>query len=498
MSKTPTILIIDDNEENRYRFSRYLKKDGFEVQEAANGTEGLKKARQNPDLIMLDIQLPDMNGFDICRTLKSDPATNFIPVLHTSATFTESSDRTQGLSGGADGYLIQPIDPEELLATVKALLRVREAEAAANKLAAQWKTTFDAINDGVCLVNYDGRIERHNRALEDIFSRDNLEDFSFAALLKEKEIDPGFFHDVVSCRHRATHSVKIGERFLQLTLNPVGSEPSVKSGLACVFSDVTAIRRAEEALQQHNEELERRVRQRTAALNDANAQLESFCYSVAHDLRAPIRTMQGFSDILLEDYSAQLDEDAKRYLERIHKGSQRMDRLIQDLLKYSRLSREEIVLENVSLLDCITSLLNDSERDFSEKRAAFTLEIPRDIIVQAHLITLRQAIWNLLSNAVKFVAEGMAPKILLRTERNGEFTRLLIQDNGIGINPEHQGKIFDMFERIHSDTYAGTGIGLAIVRRAMERMGGSVGVQSVPGEGTTFWLEFKKGDRGNG
>jgi CheY-like chemotaxis protein len=153
-----TILTADDSETNRYIISRILSKAGFEVVGAATGLETLRLATQQPDLIVLDIHLPDMNGFDICRQLKADPETKSIPIIHLSASFVKSQDKVQGLDGGADGYLTQPVEPAELIATINSLLRLRRAEEAARVAAQQWQTTFDAICDGVCLLDREGEI----------------------------------------------------------------------------------------------------------------------------------------------------------------------------------------------------------------------------------------------------------------------------------------------------------------------------------------------------
>src|SRR4028119_199317 len=161
-----TILHIDDNEANRYAVKRMLKHRGFNVIEAATGEAGLQLVIQtSPDLIILDVKLPDLNGFEVCRRIKTNPATAFIPVLHLSASFVESQDKAQGLDSGADAYLAQPVEPIELIATVKALLRIRRAEESALALAREWQTTFDSISDGVGLLDKEGKFLRCNKAM---------------------------------------------------------------------------------------------------------------------------------------------------------------------------------------------------------------------------------------------------------------------------------------------------------------------------------------------
>jgi len=238
------------------------------------------------------------------------------------------------------------------------------------------------------------------------------------------------------------------------------------------------------------ETLERMVNERTASLREAIAQMEEFSYSVSHDLRAPVRAMQCYAEVLMEDYGAQLDEHAKKYLDRIIHGGTRMDRLIQDILTYSRLSRREIQLHPISL----DKLTREIVRQYLDLGSAAN----PDISVEGHLSTvighepsLSQAISNLLNNAVKFVAPGTAPKVHVRTERRNGDVRLWIEDNGIGIKPEYQHRLFSVFERVHPEkNYEGTGIGLAIVRKAAERMGGKAGVESDGVNGSKFWIQL--------
>jgi PAS domain S-box-containing protein len=238
------------------------------------------------------------------------------------------------------------------------------------------------------------------------------------------------------------------------------------------------------------ENLERMVNERTTSLREAIAQMEEFSYSVSHDLRAPVRAMQCYAEVLLEDYGGQLDEHAKKYLDRIIRGGTRMDRLIQDILTYSRLSRREIQLQPISL-DTLTRELVRQYLDMGPSgQANISVEGQLSSVV-GHEASLSQAISNLLNNAVKFVAPGTAPKVRVRTERRNGDVRLWIEDNGIGIKPEYQHRLFSVFERVHPEkNYEGTGIGLAIVRKAAERMGGKAGVESDGVTGSRFWIQL--------
>jgi signal transduction histidine kinase len=244
-------------------------------------------------------------------------------------------------------------------------------------------------------------------------------------------------------------------------------------------------------LQESKQELERRVEERTARLKETISELEAFSYSVSHDLRTPLRAMQGYSEFLWEDYSAQLDETAREYLRRILQASGRLDRLVQDILTYSRATRGELEIKDITL----ESLLRDVVESYPILQPSnVDIQTRQPLLhVRGHDGSLTQVFSNLLINAVKFVPTGRKPRIKIWTESHNGMVRIWFADNGIGIAPEHQERIFKMFEKAPTGhQYEGTGIGLAIVRKAVERMGGYVGVESREGRGSKFWIELPK------
>ncbi len=241
--------------------------------------------------------------------------------------------------------------------------------------------------------------------------------------------------------------------------------------------------------QQTAQALERLVDERTASLKQAVAQMQEFSYSVSHDLRAPVRAMYGFAEAVLENNGHQLDAEGREMLTRILRNGARMDRLIQDLLTYSRVSRREINLEPVSLEKLVGEVVQQYP-SMQPPNADVTIAGPLPEVM-AHEPSLTQVMSNLLSNAVKFVPPGQRPKVRVGSERKPGRVRVWVEDNGIGIKPEYQGRLFGMFERVHPDKqYEGTGIGLAIVRKAIERMNGAVGVESDGISGSRFWIEL--------
>lgn len=252
-----------------------------------------------------------------------------------------------------------------------------------------------------------------------------------------------------------------------------------------------ALREAQEELRRHAENLEREVADRTAQLRETIQELEAFSYSVSHDMRSPLRAMQGYSDALLKDYHGKLDETAEEYLRRIRRSASRMDLLIQDVLAYSRVAKGEIGLTAVNLENVIRDVIQNYPA-LQPDKAQISVVTPLPLVL-GHEAYLTQIVSNLLNNAVKFMEQGKMPSIIVRGCSEGEMVRLWFEDNGIGIAPQHQKQIFQIFGRVYSEKkYEGTGIGLAIAKKAAERMGGSVGVESQAGRGSKFFVLLKK------
>jgi|GEM_PF-1429215 len=249
--------------------------------------------------------------------------------------------------------------------------------------------------------------------------------------------------------------------------------------------DITENVLSRELLQNRRAELERLVAQRTSRLQDTVEELEKFSYSISHDLRAPLRSMQSFAYFIGEDFGEILPAEGKEYLRRIITAAERMDGLIQDVLSYSRLSRTDIPLKPVQLRPLILSIV-ETYPQFHEHLGCIEVSETLPAVV-ANEAALTQVISNLLGNAIKFSRDGVALEIRIWAERDGERAKLFVSDNGIGIAPAQFERIFGVFQQIGA-IRGGTGIGLAIVKKAVERMNGRVGVLSQPGQGSTFWF----------
>jgi PAS domain S-box-containing protein len=266
-------------------------------------------------------------------------------------------------------------------------------------------------------------------------------------------------------------------------------------GFAKVVRDLTERKLAEESLQKANEALEERVQARTGELELRLRELEGFASSVAHDLRAPLRSIHRYAEILRSELPGRDPSgESDRILERILEGAERMDLLIEHLLAYGRVGDTALQIEVLDLHASVASVLTALQGTLEERQGSVELDEPLPTVLSDREL-LFQVIANLVSNAAKFVPPGVCPRIRIRAERLRRGVRLWVEDNGIGIAPEHQDRIFLPFERLHAiDEYPGTGIGLAIVKRAAERMGGAVGVESQPGRGSRFWVDLPSAD----
>ena len=250
-------------------------------------------------------------------------------------------------------------------------------------------------------------------------------------------------------------------------------------------------RLAKEALDRLNAELETRIEQRTAALNAKSRELEAFAYSVAHDLKAPLRGIDGYSRLLLEDYADRLEGEGRNFLEIIQSSTDEMNQLIDDLLAYSRLERRELKTGRIELAPIVNSLVEEKRRE-EARSIDFVVDVNGSTVL-ADANGLSQSLRNYLDNAVKFTHKIENPRIEVGAKDEAGNCVVWVRDNGIGFDMKYHDRIFEIFQRLGAtEDYPGTGIGLAIVRKAMERMGGRAWAESTPGAGATFYLEIPK------
>lgn len=283
----------------------------------------------------------------------------------------------------------------------------------------------------------------------------------------------------------------LGRRVLQLSARPLWRRKDSPDRILVLLEDVSEQEQARETMRKLNDELEQRVAARTEALRRSYEQMEAFCYSIAHDLRAPLRAMSGFSQLLSSEIDAEKSPGAKDYAERIRQSADRMDKLINDLLQYGRLNTIDLPVQEVDLEQIVEDARLQLTAEIEERRARLVKRGPLPP-VWGNPVVVYVALTNLLSNALKFVPPNTRPKVVVRPEIRGEYLRLWVEDNGIGIAPANHHKIFGVFQRLHKmDSYPGTGIGLALVSKGLERIGGRFGLESALGQGSKFWMELK-------
>jgi two-component system CheB/CheR fusion protein len=391
--------------------------------------------------------------------------------------------------------------PERILLAIDDVTEGKQWEAV-RESEARYRLLFESAKDGVLIVDPSTQtITDSNPCLT------QLTGYSREELLGKRLCDIGLFETPAACEaafrrlcekgiyrdDNLPGRTKAGER-RQLEMVSNLYEEEGRQVVQCNIRDITERKQAETSLRDARDrladqagELERLVAERTTALRETVGELESFSYSIAHDLRAPLRAIQSFALILEERCGEQINSQAKDYIRRITTAAERMDHLIQDVLNYSRVVRTDTPLNRVDLEKLLRGIL-ESYAHLQSPHAEILVEGPFPDVL-ANEATLTQCISNLLGNAVKFVAPGLTPRVRVWAETRNRRVRLSFQDNGIGIPREHQEKIFEIFQRLHSG-YEGTGIGLAIVKKGVERMGGTMGLESEPGKGSTFWLEL--------
>jgi two-component system sensor histidine kinase/response regulator len=372
-----SILMVDDSPDKLLAMSSILDSLGVNIIKARSGLEALRLLlKQDFAVILLDVNMPEMDGFETAGMIRQRPSLEHIPILFVTALSTTDSDIFKGYSFGAVDYVLTPILPEILRTKV-----------------------------GV-----------------------------FVELWKQRR----------------------------------------------------ALQQQAESLRKLNQDLTTRAEQ----LSEVNRELESFCYTIAHDLRAPLRAMEGLTATLVEDLGESMTADGQEQASRIRQAAARMDQMIQELLSYSRLSFIAMDLSPLKLEDVFKDSLAQVDYDLRQRKARVQIKRSRHRVLGHHPM-LVQVVCNLLCNAVKFCAEGVTPEVTIWEEKRENLIRVWVEDNGIGIAPEHCERIFRIFERLHDrDRYTGTGIGLAIVQKAITRMGGRVGVLSEVGNGSRFWFEL--------
>jgi PAS domain S-box-containing protein len=518
------ILLVNDRPDQLIALATVLGPLQENLVLARSGAEALRQLlRLEFAVVLLDVHMPGLDGFETASLIRQRGRSHSTPIIFVTAYGQGDEQVARSYSLGAVDYIQTPIIPEilrtkvgvfvqlykqaEELRVITAAQHQRELSEAREKLEAETKRNlfFVLSIDLLAVAGFDGYFKQTNPAWEKALglTEEELKSralFEFAhpedrmATLSQLEtLKQGTA--ITYFEHR--FAAKGGHyKWLGWTAAPFAAEQ-----LIYIFArDITERRLAEEEIRVLNRKLQTRISEVTAA----NRELEAFSYSISHDLRAPLRSMQGFAQMLLAECGQLLPAEGKEYASRLVNSAAYMDQLLRDLLEYSRLGQLELPTSPLRLEPVVAEVLESLAGEIQAKAGEIEVQQPL-LPVKAHLPTLKQVLTNLIANALKFVQPGTAPHVRLWTEsQDGQagrpsfglppglsHVRLWIADNGIGIDPDQHEKIFGLFQRVHTaETYPGTGIGLAIVRKGVERMGGQVGVESHAGQGSRFWLDL--------
>jgi PAS domain S-box-containing protein len=473
LDNNPVILNVDDHDAGRYAVTRILTNARFRVREAATGSEALRiVADESPDLVLLDVNLPDMNGFEVCRRIKDNPATARIPVLHITASSLAGADRARGLEGGAENYLIEPVEPEVLVASVRAALRARRAEEAMRAMAQQWQSTFDSIADGIALLDSQGRIVRWNHSLERLLGKSAAQlrsEFCYNLWDSRDSADRLAFERAVENLRREEMEKQQGPTWYHVTLDPVLDE-TTRAFTAAVYivSDVTDRKRLEEQFRQ-------------AQRFESIGQLAG---GVAHDFNNLLTSILGNASLVLGSLPPASPDRAN--LEEVVRASNRAAELTRQLLAYSGKGR--FVLKRLDLSLVVQEVRGLVESSIENKKIQVRLSLDRDLPpVEADPSQMQQLLLNLVSNAAEAIGDESGVVTIttasFRESGGSSHVSLEVSDTGCGMDEAVRAHIFEPF---FTTKFFGRGLGLSAVAGIVRGHKGSVQVESTPGRGSAF------------
>jgi DNA-binding response OmpR family regulator len=471
----PIILNVDDDDAGRYAVNRQLRAAGFDTIEASTGEEALRLAPSGrPDLILLDIHLPDIDGFEVCRRIRQNPETASIPVLQMSASYLDVFSRVKGLNNGADGYLTKPTETPILVATIGSLLRMKRAEQRVAVAARQWELTFNAVKDGFALLDLNGNVVQANQAYY------NLCSLGSEALT---QIILDLIRDVRSTGERGTSEHTTGDRVLALSVDLVPEEGETQGGVVCSLADISARKLFE------------------AQLNQAQKlkSLGVLAGGIAHDFNNLLTGVLGNASLLVD---ALPEDDCTHSMAcEILKAGQSAALLTNQLLAYA--GKGKSVTKALDLSEAVQESLPFVRRFVPKQIELTCVEEPHLPKIQADPSQIQQVVMNLIINAAESFTGRKSGTITVQTsqivldeaffgaaERDlpaGEYVLLTVNDTGSGMDEATQRKIFEPF---FTTKFLGRGLGLSAVHGIMTGHNGLLRLTSAPGRGTTFQLYF--------
>lgn len=489
-----TVLVVDDNPATLYSTARTLRAAGFKTKEAVTGHEALSISGDDGiSAVVLDVHLPDINGFDVCRKLREHPDTAVLPVIHLSATYIADKDKVAGFNSGADAYLTHPAEPPILIATVQTLVRARLAEEKLRKSEAKFRAIYTRAESGIALIDQSGIFVDANPALLRMLGR------TYDDVIGRKVVDfvtpqwvstvKGLVDKEDSSASELTETFSLSrpdgeEVHLEWTMSSHG-EPGLHVG---IVSNISARMKLEE---QRENLLEREKAARTSAEQHSQTK-DNFIAVLSHELRNPLNAILMGLHVLLKKG---VPPDTVNSLRMIERNAKAQARIISDILDVSRINSGKLTLDR-ELIDpalVVTSALEGMRGAIDQRQLSVTLDVSTAHgLIWLDATRIQQIFWNILNNAIKFSEPGGAIEVTL--SQSGGALILVVQDHGKGIDPDFLKTIFDKFSQ--GDTpgnrsHGGLGLGMSIVKHLVELHSGSVRVESDgPGLGAKVTLEI--------
>lgn len=503
-----TVLLADDNADMREYVQRLLSTQ-FKVFTAIDGEDAFEKLlRHKPDLLLTDMMMPKLDGFGLLGKVRNHPETKNIPVILLSARAGEEA-KIEGLDAGADDYLVKPFSAKELLARVDGNIKI-----ARNRIAAESNLRNIIQQSPVAMILFRGEnlvLEIINQKALQLLGRDRdaiinqpmanafpeFELQGFVAILKNVYTS-GKPYYAMEMPVKIMHDQKEDTRYINFTNQPLINTQGQVEGIVGVSVDVTEqviarkkIEESERKYRELTEELEQIVQKRTEELRRSNEDLQQFAHVASHDLKEPVRKFKTFMSILEDEYGNLLPAKGKNYLSKMQQASERMTSMIEGVLNYSSLNEKEHAFQSVNLDKLVAGIEDDLEVMILQKKATIQKKSLPDI--EGSPVLLYQLFYNLVYNALKF-SKADEPLVVTisasaRQQKGKVYSEIVVADNGIGFEPMYAEKIFDTFTRLHSkDKYEGTGLGLALCKKIVERHRGSISASGVKGEGASFTI----------